>query len=105
MSIRRNDIVVAIRGRNAGRDRTGKVLRVFPKTGRAIVEGMNLVTKHLRKSQANPKGGITQKEAPMALPNLMLYCPHCKRGVRAARVLEGERRVRKCRRCGHAFDT
>ena len=102
MRIRRNDIVVATRGRDAGK--SGKVLQVLMLKNRAIVEGVNLVTKHMRKTQDNPKGGITQKEASLALANLMLFCPQCKKGVRVARVLEGEKRLRKCKRCSHAFD-
>ena len=72
---------------------------------RAVVEGLNLVTKHLRKSQDNPKGGITQKEASIALANLMLYCSQCKKAVRVKRVAEGDKRVRKCKKCGQAFDS
>ncbi len=104
MNIRRNDIVTPIRGRDAGADKTGKVLHIEPARGRAIVEGLNLVTKHLRKSQENPKGGMVRKEAPMAVSNLMLYCPECKRGVRTRRVTDGGKKVRQCKRCGHAFD-
>ena len=101
MRIRKNDIVVATRGRDAGK--TGKVMQVVTGKDRAVVEGVNLATKHTRKSQDN-KGGIIQKEASIALANLMLFCPQCKKGVRTARVLEGEKRLRKCKRCGHAFD-
>jgi large subunit ribosomal protein L24 len=104
MRIRRNDIVVTTHGRDAESGKTGKVLQVLAAKERAIVEGLNLVTKHLRKSQDNPKGGITKKEASIALSNLMLHCPECKRGVRVKRVVEGTKRVRKCKRCGHAFD-
>lgn len=101
MRIRRNDIVVTTHGRDAGK--TGKVLQVVTSKDRAVVEGVNLATKHMRKSQDN-QGGITQKEASIALSNLMLFCPQCKKGVRTAHVLEGEKRLRKCKRCGHAFD-
>ena len=103
MNIRRNDIVVATRGRDKGKQ--GKVLQVIVGKCRAIVEGLNLVTKHLRKSQDNPKGGITQKEASIALANLMLYCPQCKKAVRVKRVAEGDKRVRKCKKCAHTFDS
>jgi large subunit ribosomal protein L24 len=105
MKIRRNDIVVPLCGRDAGQEKSGKVLEVLPRKGRALVEGLNLVTKHLRKSQDNPKGGIVRKEALIALSNLALYCPQCKRGVRIGTALEGDRKVRKCKSCGHAFDT
>lgn len=102
MNIRRNDTVVAMRGRDKGKQ--GKVLQVIADKNRAIVEGLNLVTKHLRKSQDNPKGGITRKEASIALANLMLYCQHCKKPVRVKRVAEGDKRVRKCRKCGQGID-
>lgn len=103
MNIRRNDIVVATRGRDKGKQ--GKVLQVLAGKDRAIVEGLCLVTKHLRKSQDNPKGGITRKEASIALSNLMLYCPHCKKAVRVKRVAEGDKRVRKCKKCAQALES
>ena len=62
--VRRGDTVRAISGEDAGKQ--GKVLKVYPKTGRVLVEGLNFVTKHLRKSQDNPNGGKVSKEAPMA---------------------------------------
>ena len=104
MHIRRNDVVVAIKGRDAGTGKTGKVLQVLPEKSRALVEGINVVKRHMRKSQSNPKGGIVEKEAGISLSNLMLYCPHCKKGVRARHVVEADRRSRHCRKCGHAFD-
>ena len=68
--IKRGDIVEAIKGRDAGK--TGKVLQMLGTKHRAIVEGLNEIKKHMRKSQENPKGGIVTKEAPIALANLKL---------------------------------
>jgi large subunit ribosomal protein L24 len=102
MNIRRNDIVMVQRGRDRGKQ--GKVLQVIAKTGRAVVEGVNLATKHVRKTQDNPQGGIVRKEASIAVANLMLFCTQCKKAVRAQRAVEGGKRVRKCKRCGQAFD-
>jgi large subunit ribosomal protein L24 len=102
MRIRKNDMVIAVAGINAGK--TGKVLEVLPGSGRALVEGLNIVSKCLRKSQDNPKGGISQKEAPMGLSKLMPYCPECKKGARIRRVKDGDRKIRRCARCGHSFD-
>jgi large subunit ribosomal protein L24 len=105
LHIRRNDIVVARSGSAASGGKTGKVLQVFPGAGRAIVEGLNYIHKTLRKSQDNPKGGIVQKEAPLAAALLMLYCPRCKKGVRAVhKPNEKGRRGRQCRKCGYPFD-
>ena len=68
--VKRGDIVQAIAGEEAGGKRTGKVLRVYPGTERALVEGLNLVKKHIRKSQDYPQGGIIEKEAPIHISNL-----------------------------------
>ena len=68
-------IVKAVAGDDSASGKTGKVLRVFHAEGRALVEGLNFVTKHLRKSQDNPKGGIIQKEAPIAVSNLAVVTP------------------------------
>jgi large subunit ribosomal protein L24 len=99
--IRKNDIVIAISGVNSGR--TGKVLRVLPASGKAFVEGLNVVKKTVKKSQDRPQGGIIQKDAPIGLSKLMLYCPNDKKGVRTVRVSDGDALVRKCRICGHVF--
>ena len=66
--IRRNDVVRVIAGDEKGK--RGKVLQVLPEKGRALVEGLNLVKRHLRKSQEQPHGRIAEKEAPIALSNL-----------------------------------
>lgn len=68
--IKRGDLVEVTKGDDAGK--TGKVLQILAKQNRAVVEGLNQIKKHLRKSQDNPKGGIVQKEAPIALANLKL---------------------------------
>ncbi|MDD3921685.1 MAG: 50S ribosomal protein L24 [Eubacteriales bacterium] len=103
--IRRNDLVVARSGTAAADGKTGKVLQVFPRRGRAVVEGFNFIHKTLRKSQDNPQGGIIRKEASLAISKLMLYCPHCKQGVRISRrITDQGRKVRQCKQCQHAFD-
>ena len=103
-TIKKNDTVLVSRGRSAGK--TGKVLAVDRRQGRALVEGLNLVKKALRKTEKTPQGGITDQEAPIALANLRPYCPECKRGVRVRRRLDGNRRVRVCsgQGCNHVFD-
>jgi large subunit ribosomal protein L24 len=52
------------------RGRTGKVLKVFPKTGRIVIEGVNLIKRHTRPTNRNPKGGILEKEAPIHMSNV-----------------------------------
>ena len=100
--VKKNDIVTAVSGAQEGK--SGKVLHVYREKNRALVEGLNLVKKTLRKSQENPQGGIVEKEGSIALSNLMLYCPDCKKGVRVKRGQDGAKRIRKCAGCGHSFD-
>ena len=83
LHVRRNDVVRAISGEDADGKKTGKVLKVYPQTGRVLVEGFNFVKKHMRKSQDNPNGGIVSKEAPMAASKLVVV-------TRAAKKTEKE---------------
>lgn len=73
MKIKKDDTVVVIAGNN--KDKTGKVLKVFPKENRVIVEGVNLRKRHSKPSQANPQGGIVEKEAPINISNVMILDP------------------------------
>lgn len=70
LHVRRGDVVAAISGEDAVGGKTGKVLRVLPAKGLAVVEGFNFVKRHMKKSQDNPKGGIVEKEAPMDVSKL-----------------------------------
>lgn len=102
MRVKKNDIVVATRGVGAGK--TGKVLQVLPGKGRAIVEGVRMIKKAVRKARDNQQGGIIEKEGSIALSNLMLYCPQCKKGVRVRREKTEGKTVRRCVKCKHSFD-
>ncbi len=77
--VRCGDIVRAISGADADGKKTGKVLKVYPAKGRALVEGFHFVKKHMRKSQDNPNGGIVTKEAPMAASNLAVVTRAAKK--------------------------
>jgi large subunit ribosomal protein L24 len=101
-TIRKNDMVMAVSGDDAGK--TGKVLQVMPVKGRAIVEGINMMKKCLRKSEDNPQGGIVDKEGSIAISNLRMYCPNCKKGVGIKRVRQSGGSARKCKSCDHAFE-
>ncbi|MBT3194675.1 MAG: 50S ribosomal protein L24 [Verrucomicrobia bacterium] len=100
--MKKGDDVVAISGVSAGR--TGKVLFVDSEKGRAIVEGINLKKKTVRRSQDNPQGGIIDQEAPIALSNLMPYDPQAKKGVRVSRAKDGDKPIRKSKASSHVFD-
>ncbi len=99
MHIRRDDMAEVIAGDDKGV--RARVLSVDVGRGRAIVEGVNRVHKHLRRSRKNPQGGRLEIEAPVRLSNLLVVCSKCDRGVRVgARTDENGKKFRVCRRCG-----
>jgi large subunit ribosomal protein L24 len=96
--VKKNDIVYVLSGRDSGK--TGKVFRVFPKKGRALVEGINYVKKHTRKTKAETQGGIMQKESPIQLSNLTLLCKTCNKPARVGiSTLTDGTKSRFCKRC------
>jgi len=102
MLIRRGDTVVVIKGSDATREHStiARVLQVFPNEQKVLVEGVNLVWKHVRPSRRYPRGGRIQKEMPISVANVMLYCPHCQRGVRVGRrYLPDGTKERYCKKC------
>jgi large subunit ribosomal protein L24 len=87
MKIKKGDQVKVISGKNKGK--IGKVLRVIPNTNRVLVEGVNLIYRHSRPTQTNPKGGIIEKEAPIDASNVMLFDSRSNRPTRVNyRVIE-----------------
>jgi large subunit ribosomal protein L24 len=87
----------------------GRVIKVFPKTNRALVEGVNMVKKHARPSQANPQGGIIEQEAPIHISNLMIEDPKTKEPTRIGyKFIEGKNgekvKVRYAKKSGEILD-
>ena len=96
--IKKNDIVYVLAGRDSGK--TGKVFMVMPKRGRALVEGINYVKKHARKTKQDQQGGIIQKESSIHLSNLALFCKSCNRAARIGiNVLADGTKARFCKKC------
>ncbi|HEX9428071.1 MAG TPA: 50S ribosomal protein L24 [Candidatus Polarisedimenticolia bacterium] len=104
LHVRKDDNVVVLAGKSKGR--TGRVLRVFPAEGRAIVEGVNFVRKHTKANpQKNIKGGILERESPIEASNLMVVCRECGKPTRIGRkLLDDGKKVRACRRCDGILD-
>jgi large subunit ribosomal protein L24 len=102
--IRKNDNVLVIAGRDRGK--RGRVLRVLPRKGRLIVEGVNVVKRHTRPNpQRNIKGGIVAREAALSASNVQLVCPDCGAPTRlGSRRLDDGKRVRFCRKCKGVVD-
>ncbi|MFU8857760.1 MAG: 50S ribosomal protein L24 [Deferrisomatales bacterium] len=100
--IKKNDLVEVIAGNEKGK--RGKVLRLLRDKDRAVVEKINMVRRH-KKADAQGKGGIIDKEAPLHLSNMAPVCEKCDRPVRVGfKVLEDTSKVRACKRCGEVLD-
>jgi large subunit ribosomal protein L24 len=100
--IKKNDLVKVIAGKDNGK--TGKVLGIFPKQNRAIVQGVNFIKRHLRRTSPDREAGIVQRETPLNLSNVMLICPRCNRPTRVGIIeLKDKTRARKCKRCNEVI--
>ncbi len=97
--IRKGDQVEVIAGKDKGR--RGSVLRVLPKEGRVVVEGLNKQKRHQKATQTVMQAGIITREGPMHMSNVQPYCSHCGKAVRVAIKRDGEKRERVCRSCGN----
>jgi len=100
--IKKDDIVQVIKGKDRGKK--GKVLEVFySSSGRALVEGINLIKKHRRRTREDQKGGIISMESPIMIANIMYVCKHCNRPVRLGfSILKDGTKSRICKSCKEA---
>jgi large subunit ribosomal protein L24 len=101
--IKKNDLVVVTNGKEQGK--SGRVLKVLPEKEKVIVEKINFIKRHSRPHGQQRRGGILEKEAPLHISNVMLLCEKCNKPVRIGhRVVEGDKKVRFCRKCGEILD-
>ena len=98
MHVRRDDTVIIVSGDDKGA--TGKVLQVSPKEGKIIVEGVNLVKKHVKPRPPQENGGIVEAEGAFYASKAQLYCSKCKKATRAAHKIDGDTKKRVCAKCG-----
>ena len=98
LHIRKNDTVIVLAGRDKGR--TGKVQKVLVKEQRAIVEGINMVSKSAKPSAKNPQGGIIKQEAPIHISNLSLIDPKSGKPTRVSIKHEGKNVIRIAKKSG-----
>jgi large subunit ribosomal protein L24 len=99
LHVRKGDTVMVITGQNIGK--TGKVLSAIPKKNRVVVEKVNMIKRHTKPSKALPQGGIIEREAPIHVSNVMLYCTDCKSVTRRSIKIIGDEKVRVCKKCGN----
>ena len=102
--VKKDDQVEVLAGKDKGR--VGKILRVERKTGKAIVEKVNIIKRHTKPSQSNQQGGIIEKEAYVDMSNLKLICPKCSKTVRVGKqILDDGSKVRVCKKCGESVES
>lgn len=100
--VRQGDTVLVIAGKDRGK--RGKVERVYPATGRVLVEGVNVIKRHQRPTRQAMQGGIIERESPIHASNVMLVCPSCNAPTRIARrTLQSGKRVRVCKHCNETI--
>lgn len=103
MSVRRGDEVMIITGKDRGK--RGTVTRVLPRENRIVVDGVNIVKRHLRRQPGSLQAGIIDMPAPLARSNVMVVCPSCNEPSRIGRTqLPDGTRARICRKCGEVMD-
>ena len=98
LHIKKDDTVVVISGNSKGKK--GKVVEVSPKEGKVIVEGANIVSKHVKPRKQGEAGGIIKTEGAIYASKVALYCSKCGKGVRAAYKMDGDEKIRVCAKCG-----
>jgi len=99
MSIKKDDLVVVLSGKDKGKQ--GKVLEVMPKSGKVIVEKINMVSRHTKPRRQGEVGGIIEKEAPIYACKVMRVCPKCNKATRPAhKLLADGKKVCVCKKCG-----
>ncbi len=111
MHVKSNDQVVVISGKDKGKK--GKITAAFPKTGRVVVEGVNVVTKHQKARNQMQPGGIVHKELPIDASNVMLICSKCGKATRVAHKVttvtaengkQQRKMIRVCKKCQAEID-
>ena len=98
MNIKKNDTVIVLSGKDNGVK--GKVLVAMPTENKVIVENVNVATCHTKPRKQGETGGIVKRETPIRACKVALYCEKCGKGVRVGHKVEGDKKVRVCRKCG-----
>ena len=98
MNVKKGDTVVVLSGKDKGKQ--GKVLGTVPSEDKVVVEGVNMVTCHVKPRKQGETGGIVQREAALYASKVQVVCPKCKKGTRVAHKLENGKKSRVCKHCG-----
>ena len=102
MHIKKGDTVVVLSGDDTGAQ--GEVIAVSPEEKKVLVKGVNMIHKHVKPRKQGENGGIIDAEGAIYASNVAIYCPTCKKGVRARHEIVDGKKVRVCAKCGRKFD-
>jgi large subunit ribosomal protein L24 len=103
MRIKKEDTVLVIVGKDKGKK--GKVRQIMPKDNVLIIEGVNIIKRHMKPRGQARQAGIIEREAPLQISNVMLVCPKCNKPVRIqSKILEDGKRVRICGKCNEVIN-
>ncbi len=102
LHIKKGDTVVVLSGDSKGVK--GAVIATSPKEGKVLVEGANIIHKHVKPRRQGETGGIIDAEGAIYASNVALYCPKCDKGVRTHNVVDGDKKIRVCAKCGYKFN-
>ena len=100
--VKTGDTVVVLTGNSKGVK--GEVIATSPEEGKVLVQGANIIHKHVKARRQGETSGIVDAEGAMYASKVALYCPKCDKGVRVRNVVEGDNKVRVCAKCGHKFN-
>lgn len=104
MHVKKDDTVVLLTGNEKYRGKTGKVLEVSPKEGKVIVEGINIVSKHVKPRKAGDPSGIIKTEAAVYASKVQVVCPKCNKPTRVGtKIYADGKKDRVCKKCGETF--
>ena len=102
LNIKTDDTVIVLSGDDKGVK--GKVIAASPKEGKVIVEGANVVHKHVKARRQGENSAIVDTEGAIYACKVALYCPTCKKGVRIHDQIVDGKKIRTCAKCGYKFD-
>ena len=102
MKVKKNDTVLVLTGTDAGK--TAKVLVAIPKSNKVVVDGVNVQKKHKKARTAQDVSGIQNQSGAIDASNVMVVCPVCEKATRVAYKVEGDNKVRLCKKCGAVLD-
>lgn len=103
MKVKKGDTVLVIAGKDKGKK--GKIRYAYPDDKTVVVEGVNMIKKHVKARQQVRQAGIIEREAPISVSNVMLMCGKCNKPTRVGyRILQDNRKTRVCRVCGEVVE-